>query len=99
MASEAIRSNVTDLMQEINSYRYLQHRNHKSLDGIDYHLFCIAFCTTTGLCVALFHDVRQPLIHYSEPMVTFLARCGLEHREQNVNIEGNKKAPESDAEA
>lgn len=86
---------LTDLMNEINAHRYLQYQTFEGTNGIPY--------STTSLCIdpngdtlnILFHDVRQPLVHYVLPIADFRRLCALQPREQNENKLPEEKAAEA----
>lgn len=86
---------VTDLMVAINEHRYLQHQSFVGTNEVPY--------ATTTLCVdpvgdslhILFHDVRQPLVHYVLSVADFKRLCSIPDREQNENKLPEEKAAEA----
>lgn len=100
METQSTGKSLTDLMIEINDHRYLQYQGFKGTNDVPY--------ATTTLCVdpindtlqILFHDVRQPLVHYVLPVADFKRLCSIPDREQNENKlpeekAGNQIAPQT----
>lgn len=70
MAAQETRKSVTDLMAELTAVRRFQYRSFDIEDGYTISLTSFAFDTDDCL-QAVYHDVRQPLVHYTLPWPDF----------------------------